>query len=231
MPLSSVFGTLMPPAATAMVWRRESLGRFLRGRRDGLIIATKYGLPANLLIEALLPIAEPFRAVRKLARQIGLTPRMPPKMTAAHFRQSIEQSLNALRVDVIDILFLHEPSLSRLPEPMDFLTEVARQKDRGTIRFIGLSGDYASVLGVAARHEGLADIVQVPEQQWQEEAYVPDLTFSSMRLGPQSRSENSPRSATGERTSEASAPSPPKRVGHCLDHAARSSAAPRLCCR
>jgi len=72
---------------------------------------------------------------------------------------------------------------------MDFLTEVARQKERGTIRFIGLSGDYDSVLGVGARHEGLADIVQVPEQQWQEEAYVPDLTFSSMRLGPQSRSE------------------------------------------
>lgn len=167
----------------------RELGRFLRGRRDGLIVATKFGLPADPLIEALLPIAQPLRAARKLARQIGLKPRTSPALTAAHLRQSIEQSLHALRVDVIDILFLHEPSLARMTEPAELLAEVARQKVRGTIRFIGLSGDYASVLGVAAQHEGLADIVQVPEDQWREGTYVPDLTFGSMRRGPQSRDE------------------------------------------
>ena len=127
----------------------RELGWFLRGRRDGLIVATKYGLPANSLIEALLPIGLPLRAARKLARQIGLKQRTPPQLTAAHLRQSIEQSLRALRVDVIDILFLHEPSLARMPEPAELLAEVALQKARGTIRLIGLSGDYASVLEVA----------------------------------------------------------------------------------
>jgi hypothetical protein len=154
-----------------------------------MVIATKYGLPADRLFEALLPVAQPLRAARKLARHLGLTPRLPPKLIAADLRKSIERSLHALGVDVIDILFLHEPSLARIPEPAELLAEVAHQKDRGTIRFIGLSGGYDSVLGVVAQHEELADIVQVPEHQWREQTYIPDLTFSSMRPGPQSRGE------------------------------------------
>jgi D-threo-aldose 1-dehydrogenase len=167
----------------------KELGRFLRGRRDGLIVATKFGLPSDSLIEALLPIAQPLRAARKLARQIGLNPRMPPPLTAALFRQNIERSLHVLRVDVIDILFLHQPTLARMPEPTELLAEVARQKARGTIRFIGLSGRCASVLEVAVQYEALAEVVQVPEEQWQEQTYVPDLTFGSMRRGSQFRGE------------------------------------------
>jgi aryl-alcohol dehydrogenase-like predicted oxidoreductase len=167
----------------------RELGRFFRGRRNGLIVATKYGLPASSLIEVLLPIAPPFRAARKLAQQIGIARPVPPELTAAGLRQSLEKSLRALRVDAIDIVFLHEPSLARMPEPAELLVEVARQKARGTIRFIGLSGDYAPILKVAAQHEGFAEIVQVPENQWQEGSYVPDLTFGSMRRGPQAYDE------------------------------------------
>jgi hypothetical protein len=167
----------------------RELGRFLRGRRGGLIVATKYGLPADPLIEALPLIAQPIRAARKLTRQMGLKRRALPELTGAHLRQSIEQSLRALRVDVIDILFLHEPSLDRMLEPEELLAEVAHQKARGSIRLVGLSGDYDSVLGVLGRHQGLADIVQVPEDQWRVGTYVPDLTFGSIRRGPQSRRE------------------------------------------
>jgi D-threo-aldose 1-dehydrogenase len=167
----------------------KELGRFLRGRRDGLVVATKYGLPASSLIEALYPIAQRLRAARKLGRQIDLARPTPPALTASRLRQSVEQSLHALRVDVIDILFLHEPSLARMPEPEELLHEVARQKAKGTVRFIGLSGDYPSVLKIAGQHEGFADIVQVDEYQWQEKIYVPDLTFGSMRRTPQSGSE------------------------------------------
>jgi aryl-alcohol dehydrogenase-like predicted oxidoreductase len=167
----------------------RELGRLLRNRRDGLIVATKFGLPANPLIEAVLPIAQPLRAARKLARQIGLKSQTSPALTAAYLRRSIEQSLHALGVDVIDILFLHEPTLARMPEPGELLAEVIRQKARGTIRFIGLSGEYISVLGVARQHEAFADIVQVPEDQWRAGTYVPELTFGSMRRGSQSYGE------------------------------------------
>ena len=82
----------------------RELGQFLRGRRDGLIVATKYGLPADPLIKSPLPIAQPLRALRKLTRHIGLQRRTPHELTAAALRQSIERSLRALRVDAIQIL-------------------------------------------------------------------------------------------------------------------------------
>jgi aryl-alcohol dehydrogenase-like predicted oxidoreductase len=150
-----------------------------------LVVATKFGLPANSLIEAFHPIGHALRAARKFARRTGIKPRLSPQLTAAHMRESIEQSLRALRTDVIDILFLHEPSLPRISEPAELLAEAIRQKAKGTIRFVGLSGDYVRVLEVASQFETLADVMQVPEDEWQESTCVPDLTFGSMRRGGQ----------------------------------------------
>ena len=146
-------------------------------------------MPSDPIIEALPVFRQTLRAAKMVAQQIGLKSRRLPNLTAGHMRRSIEKSLMALKVDVIDILFLHDPSLERMPEAAELLAEADRQKARGTIRFIGLAGDYSAVLAIANRYGKLADIVQVPEDQWNPEVYVPDLTFSCMRRGAQSRLE------------------------------------------
>jgi aryl-alcohol dehydrogenase-like predicted oxidoreductase len=107
-------------------------------------------------------------------------------LTGAGLRASIEHSLRALRFDYIDILLLHEPSLVRLQEAEELLAEVDRQKSKGAIRFIGLAGGWTRTVKIAESLPALADVVQVPENDWSDAELVPHLTFGAMRCGPQS---------------------------------------------
>jgi aryl-alcohol dehydrogenase-like predicted oxidoreductase len=162
------------------------LGRFLSGRRGSFIVATKFGLAANRLIEAVPFAAQPLRALRSIARRAGLGSANCPMLTGAGLRASIEHSLRALRFEYIDILFLHEPSLVRLPEAEELLAEVDRQKSKGAIRFIGVAGGWSRTVEIVKGFPGLADVVQAPENDWCDVELVPDLTFGAMRRGPQS---------------------------------------------
>src|SRR5262249_36410867 len=80
----------------------------------------------------------------------------------------------------------HEASLVRLPDVEELLAEVGRQKSKGTIRLIGLAGCGARTVELVKSSLALADVVQVPENDWSDAELVPDLTFSAMRHGPQS---------------------------------------------
>jgi aryl-alcohol dehydrogenase-like predicted oxidoreductase len=162
------------------------LGHFLSGQRGSFIVATKFGLAANRLIEAVPLAAQPLRAVRSIVRRAGLGSTTCPMLTGADLRASLERSLRALRFDYIDILFLHEPSLVRLPEAEELLAEVERQKSKGAIRFIGLAGSWPQAVEIVKFSPALADVVQVPESDWSDAELVPDLTFSAVRHGPQS---------------------------------------------
>ena len=162
-----------------------ALGRFLSRRRSEFVVATKFGLPANRLIEAVPLAAQPLRAVRSIARRVGLPSGTCPNLTATGLRASVERSLRALRLDHIDILFLHGP-LPPGAEADGLLAEVTRQKSKGAIRFIGLAGGWVQTVEIMKLLPALADIVQVPENDWSGAEFVPDLTFSAMRQGPQS---------------------------------------------
>jgi D-threo-aldose 1-dehydrogenase len=163
-----------------------ALGRFLSGRRSSFIVATKYGLAANRLIEAVPSAAQPLRAFRSIVRRARLGSATYPMLTGAGLRASVERSLRALRIDYIDILFLHEPSLDRLAEAQELLAEVNRQKSKGAIRFVGLAGGWMQTVEIVKSSPALADVVQVPENDWSDAELVPDLTFGAMRRGPQS---------------------------------------------
>jgi len=163
-----------------------ALGRFLSGRRSSFIVGTKFGLAANRLIEAVPWAGQPLRAFRSIARRAGLGSASYPMLTGAGLRASVELSLRALRIDYIDILFLHEPSLARLAEVEELLAEVNRQKSKGTIRFIGLAGAWMHAVEIVRSMPALVDVVQVPEDDWSDGKLVPDLTFGVLRRGPQS---------------------------------------------
>jgi D-threo-aldose 1-dehydrogenase len=162
------------------------LGRFLSGRRGSFIVATKFGLAANRLIEAVPFAAQPLRAFRSIVRRAKLGPSTCPMLTGAGLRASVECSLRALRFDYIDVLFLHEPSLVRLQEAEELLAEIDRQKSKGAIRFVGLAGDWPRTIEIVRSLPALADVVQVPEDGWSDAELVPNLTFGAMRRGPQS---------------------------------------------
>ena len=161
------------------------LGRFARGRRDRLTIATKYGIPPNRFIAAFPPLALPVRAVRSVARRAFRLPTALPPLTVQGLRLSIEASLRRLATDHVDMLLLHEPHPGRIPHPDEFLTELQRLVAGGMVRHIGLAGDWKGVVASAARLPGLARVLQAPEGQWSGER-APDLTFGALSDGAQS---------------------------------------------
>ncbi len=123
------------------------LGQFLRGRRDQAIVATKFGI-----------LASPQPVWKKLARAAarGVLKYAPwmhrtlQKSAASQFthhqftlpvlQQSLDQSLRALGVDYIDILFLHAAPASVLQQE-DLLEAMQRLVESGKIRLAGLSSD------------------------------------------------------------------------------------------
>src|SRR5262249_39059696 len=71
-------------------------------------------------------------------------------------------------------------------EAEELLTEIDRQKSKGAIRFIGLAGGWTRTVKIVESLPALADVVQVPENDWSDAELVPDLTFGAVRCGPQS---------------------------------------------
>ncbi|PKE32578.1 aldo/keto reductase [Rahnella sp. AA] len=100
----------------------ELLGRFLKGRRDKVFLATKFGIVRDL--------ADPH------ARATNGHP--------DYVRQSVEGSLKRLGTDVIDLYYQHRPDPSvPVEETMGALADLVQE---GKIRYIGLSEVPVSLL-------------------------------------------------------------------------------------
>lgn len=91
----------------------ELLGRALQGRRDGVIVATKFG----------------FRLGEKGVSGVDSRPE--------HVREAVEGSLRRLQTDRIDLLYQHrvDPSVP-IEETVGAMSELVRE---GKVRFLGLS--------------------------------------------------------------------------------------------
>lgn len=90
----------------------EIVGKAIKGRREGVFIATKCGLQT-----------------RGRGLQISLAP--------SEIRKELEQSLSRMGTDRIDLYQCHWPDPKTPIE--ETLTEMVRMQDEGKIRFIGVS--------------------------------------------------------------------------------------------
>src|ERR1700751_2160516 len=109
----------------------EYLGEVLQGRRDRVILATKFGMDMG----------------------DGLGPRG----SRAYILQAVEASLRRLRTDVIDYYWYHQPDgVTPLAETLEALDELVRA---GKVRYVGASNFSAGQIEEAdavARARGLA---------------------------------------------------------------------------
>ena len=92
----------------------EVLGRAIRGRREGLIVATKFGV-----VDESAPMEQRFRA------------------DPAYVHQACEASLRRLGIDVIDLFYLHrvDPNVP-IEETVGAMAELVQS---GKVRYLGLS--------------------------------------------------------------------------------------------
>jgi aryl-alcohol dehydrogenase-like predicted oxidoreductase len=113
----------------------EFIGRALDGRRDKVLIATKFGKPMD---------ANPSES----------------RGSPGYIRSAVEGSLQRLRTDVIDVYQMHEPDPSTpIEETLGALDELVRE---GKVRFIGSSNYSAEQIEEAdalSRDRGLTRFV------------------------------------------------------------------------
>jgi aryl-alcohol dehydrogenase-like predicted oxidoreductase len=141
----------------------EELGRFVNGRRSGLVLTTKFGFPTHRL-GARVPgwnyIASAGRLSRRLISR-GSRKLPPQDFSPAHVADSVDASLRALRTDCIDILYLHEPSLAAVPDPEGLAVALGSLKAAGKVRYVGFAGRAATCVELAEHHQSLAQVLQL----------------------------------------------------------------------
>jgi D-threo-aldose 1-dehydrogenase len=92
------------------------LGKFARGRRDEITIATKFGIEPAKSVEWTAGLQRParaimarFPAVRAAIKRRGEALNAPRRYDARAATRSLERSLAEVGTDYFDILFVHDP--------------------------------------------------------------------------------------------------------------------------
>jgi aryl-alcohol dehydrogenase-like predicted oxidoreductase len=145
----------------------EILGRFLTGRRDRVVICTKFGVPRPVISPLMRLVRPAMRAAARMLRplRIGMDKvrRLAGKdrLHPEEIESSVTDSLRRLRTDYIDVLALHEPS------PWDCANEAVarelrRMVQRGYVRAVAIAGPSEAVVA-GVRASELYRVVQLPD--------------------------------------------------------------------
>jgi aryl-alcohol dehydrogenase-like predicted oxidoreductase len=142
----------------------EYLGAALAGRRDRVVIATKFGAQGA---------------------DMGYGPAAGAKGGRAYIRRAVEQSLRRLRTDYIDLYQLHTPDLNTpIEETISALSELVRA---GLVRYIGHSN--FSAVQIAAAAAAARELHAVPfisaqnHWSWLERGSERDVVPTAVQFG------------------------------------------------
>jgi aryl-alcohol dehydrogenase-like predicted oxidoreductase len=138
----------------------EFIGRALEGRRDGVLVATKFG------------------------KEMDENP-SDRRGSREYVRWAVEGSLRRLRTDTIDVYQMHEPDPNTpLDETLGVLDELVQE---GKVRFVGSSNYSAEQIAAAdrlARERGLTRFVSAQNHySLVERAVEDDVLPTCERLG------------------------------------------------
>ncbi|HWB49555.1 MAG TPA: aldo/keto reductase [Stellaceae bacterium] len=134
------------------------VGEALAGKRDRVVVASKFGLTATRAagaLRALKPIAQKLAASVPGARSVmrslvGVAAQPADRFSLAAAQASLDQSLMALKTDYLDILFLHDCAAGDLSDELAAFLDA--QVAAGKIRAWGVASDIAAVGPLHAQH-------------------------------------------------------------------------------
>jgi aryl-alcohol dehydrogenase-like predicted oxidoreductase len=134
------------------------VGEALRGRRDKVVVASKFGLVAPRAagaLRGLKPLAQKLAASVPGARAamralVGGAAQPADRFSVAAARASLDASLAALKTDYLDILFLHDCAADDLSDELAAWLDA--QVAVGKIRAWGIASDIGAVAALYARH-------------------------------------------------------------------------------
>lgn len=149
--------------------RAESiLGEFLRGKREKVTVATKFGLqpPSGLagnrwVIDAAKKVLSPFPALLRRARRHGETAGTQDFSPQAAV-QSLHTSLRELGTDYVDFLLLHEATLAdACSDPL--IEALQKEVANGTVRALGIASGAGKFGHDAGKLPPALEIVQISD--------------------------------------------------------------------
>ncbi len=172
----------------------RELGRFAQGRRDQVVIATKFGIAPTRAARAIGRVQGPAR--RLLAASPGLSSRA--RSTAAgpgsssagamlyaatgfagsSVRMSLERSLRELKTDYVDLLLFHDPAPGQVRGD-EVCASLEDARATGRIRSWGVAGEPAPTVEVA-RELGVASPVLQVRDDILEHARLPELPAAGL---------------------------------------------------
>ena len=150
----------------------QELGRFLKGKRREVTLATKFGIPAVSAYEYFPPLMYCHRALGSIGRRLApnIWDRRTRCVTRVCAEESLHRSLRSLRTDWIDLFLLHEPQESDCEHLEEVVAFLQLQRQSGTIRYLGLSGDAARCLAISKMTGDVFDVLQVHDSLGRREA-------------------------------------------------------------
>ena len=122
------------------------LGKFLKGKREKAVIATKYGIAPErqgklkLIATPVARVMLQLPGVAALRRHDGIRQIRSGEFNLAGLRASVETSLRELQTDYIDILYMHEASRESVHRE-DLAVELASLIQAGKLVRAGLYAD------------------------------------------------------------------------------------------
>jgi D-threo-aldose 1-dehydrogenase len=139
------------------------LGRFARGRREQIAIATKFGIDPAGAAGRLAALQAParaalrrFPALRAGVRRRQGTLHRSGRYDAAAARTSLETSLRALGTDYVDVFFVHDPGSVEPAAVEELVPALESLCEAGRIRAWGFSGDPGPCIELAGAAGGRA---------------------------------------------------------------------------
>lgn len=142
------------------------LGEFCRGRRDKVVISTKFGIlpAAKSWKQAVKPLARKvvrmFPGLRKAAQKQGQALFTPGQFSVPVLRSSLETSLRELKTDYVDMLLMHAAPMSVLAQD-DLLAELERVVAEGKVRVAGISGELDVMAATFAQRPAVLQTAQL----------------------------------------------------------------------
>jgi D-threo-aldose 1-dehydrogenase len=142
------------------------LGEFLRGKRDRVTVATKFGLvpPSGLpgnrwVIDLAKKLLRPFPRLLRRAKERGASMGQVGAFSPEAAIRSLETSLRAMQTDYVDMFLLHEATLAdAASEPL--METLQRQITKGKVRYIGIASDFTKLRGDIGLLSGTYQVLQ-----------------------------------------------------------------------
>jgi D-threo-aldose 1-dehydrogenase len=124
------------------------LGRFAKGRRDQLVLVTKFGIEPSSAPAGLARLQGPARrlmarypALRGYVKQRSATLHKSGRYDVRSARESLHKSLRELQTDYVDVLLIHDPPSPTAVESVELWAYLDEARQTGDIGAWGVAGE------------------------------------------------------------------------------------------